>query len=80
MDICHIISQLTWLWSHVKVRDVALRVELTEKLIQCIVKVAEYYVDKVMTQLSADGFNAQMSVQIPQPLINVVCFFKFILF
>lgn len=72
VDICHIIAQLTWLWSHVHVRDVALRVELSEKLVLCICKVGEYYVDRVIAQLTADGFGGQLPALMPQPLVNIV--------
>uniref|UniRef100_A0A915DV92 Uncharacterized protein n=1 Tax=Ditylenchus dipsaci TaxID=166011 RepID=A0A915DV92_9BILA len=71
VDICHIIEQLMWLWEHVQVRDLGLRTELTEKLVQTICKIAEYYVDRVMAQLATDGFHGQLQPNLSAALINI---------
>ncbi|KAI1705747.1 c2 domain-containing protein [Ditylenchus destructor] len=73
VDICHIIEQLMWFWEHVLVKDLLLRTELTEKLVQSICKIAEYYVDRVMTQLAADGFHGQLQPNLSPAIINIFC-------
>lgn len=72
VDVCHIIDQMVTLWGKTHVKDIILRIELTEKLVNCICKVAEFYVDRVMAQLAADGFCGQLQPFLPPALVNIV--------
>lgn len=74
VDVCHIIEQMVTLWEKTSVKDINLRIELTEKLVNCICKIAEFYVDRLMAQLAADGFCGQLQPFLPPALINIVCF------
>jgi len=73
VDVCHIIDQMVTLWGKTNVRDVMLKIELTEKLVNCICKIAEFYVDRVMAQLAADGFCGQLQPFLPPALVNIFC-------
>lgn len=55
-----------------RVSDVRLRVDLTEKVVQSICKIAEYYVDKILAQLASDGFCGDLQVFIPGALVSMV--------
>uniref|UniRef100_A0A914DYX8 C2 domain-containing protein n=1 Tax=Acrobeloides nanus TaxID=290746 RepID=A0A914DYX8_9BILA len=73
VDICHIVEQMLSAWDRMEVKDVCLRAELTEKLVQCICKIAEYYIDRVMAQLATDGFCGQLQPFLPPALVNIFC-------
>uniref|UniRef100_A0A7E4ZTK6 C2 domain-containing protein n=1 Tax=Panagrellus redivivus TaxID=6233 RepID=A0A7E4ZTK6_PANRE len=73
VDVCHIIEQMVTLWERTNVKNIGLRAELTEKLVNCICKVTEFYVDRVMAQVAADGFCGQLQPFLPPALINIFC-------
>lgn len=72
IDVCHVVEQLTGTWERMRPHDVHLRVELTEKVVLTICKVAEYYVDRLMAQLAADGFCGVLHPVLPPALVNIV--------
>uniref|UniRef100_A0A915C336 BAI1-associated protein 3 n=1 Tax=Parascaris univalens TaxID=6257 RepID=A0A915C336_PARUN len=73
VDICHMIEQIITTWERMRVSDVRLRVDLTEKVVQSICKIAEYYVDKILAQLASDGFCGDLQVFIPGALVSMFC-------
>ncbi|CAD5215790.1 unnamed protein product [Bursaphelenchus okinawaensis] len=73
IDVCHVIEQLINTWDRMRVEDVILRVDLTEKVVQTICKIAEYYVDRVMAQLASDGFCGMLHPVLPPAIINIFC-------
>ncbi|TMS36235.1 hypothetical protein L596_003449 [Steinernema carpocapsae] len=73
VDVCHIIDQYLAIWERMHVSDAVLRADLTEKLVQCICKIAEYYADRVLAQLASDGFCGQLQAFIPAALLNLFC-------
>ncbi|VDK43292.1 unnamed protein product [Anisakis simplex] len=75
VDICHMITQIINTWERMRVCDVRLRVDLTEKLVQSISKITEYYVDKILAQLASDGFCGELQVFVPGALVSMVRLF-----
>uniref|UniRef100_F1L4N1 BAI1-associated protein 3 n=1 Tax=Ascaris suum TaxID=6253 RepID=F1L4N1_ASCSU len=67
------IEQIIATWERMRVSDVRLRVDLTEKVVQSICKIAEYYVDKILAQLASDGFCGDLQVFIPGALVSMFC-------
>ncbi|KAI6187857.1 Protein unc-13-like protein D [Aphelenchoides besseyi] len=73
IDVCHIIDQIMTTWERMAVKDVYTQVDLTEKIVQTVCKIAEYYVDRIMAQLAADGFCGQLNPVLPPALVNIFC-------
>jgi BAI1-associated protein 3 len=73
VDVCHMIEEMLTTWEKAKVNDVTLCAELTEKLVNCVCKIAEFYVDRVMAQLATDGFCGQLQPFLPPALVNIFC-------
>ncbi|KAI6214820.1 Protein unc-13-like protein D [Aphelenchoides besseyi] len=72
IDVCHIIDQIMTTWERMTVKDVYTQVDLTEKIVQTVCKIAEYYVDRIMAQLAADGFCGQLNPVLPPALVNII--------
>ncbi|KAI6176733.1 Protein unc-13-like protein D [Aphelenchoides bicaudatus] len=73
IDVCHVINQLLNTWERMAIKDVYMRVDLTEKIVQTICKISEYYVDRLMAQLATDGFCGQLHPVLPPALVNIFC-------
>lgn len=57
-----------------KVSDPKLRISLTEKLIQNICKLAEFYVDKIFAVLASEGFQGELQLFVPKGTLARVNF------
>lgn len=55
IDVCHVIGQILNTWERMSIKDVYMKVDLTEKIVQTTCKISEYYVDRLMAQLATDG-------------------------
>ncbi len=64
--------EIVLIWERMEVSDVRLRVDLTGKVVQCVCKVAEYYVDKLLAQLASEGFCGQLQAFLPAALLTSV--------
>ncbi|VDD90489.1 unnamed protein product [Enterobius vermicularis] len=73
VDICHIIEQIITTWERMKVSDPKLRISLTEKLIQNICKLAEFYVDKIFAVLASEGFQGELQLFVPKGTLARFC-------
>lgn len=72
IDVCHIISQIILILEKMNVKEIHLRIDVTEKVVLTICKISEYYVDRLMAQLAQDGFCGQLHQVLPPALVNIV--------
>uniref|UniRef100_A0A158R5N8 BAI1-associated protein 3 n=1 Tax=Syphacia muris TaxID=451379 RepID=A0A158R5N8_9BILA len=72
-DICHMIEQITNTWERMRVSDPKLRLTLTEKVVQNICKLAEFYVDKIFAILASEGFQGELQLFVPKGILARFC-------
>ena len=62
-------------WEKLKPSDARLKANLTEKVVQNICKLAEFYVDKMFAVLAEEGFQGKLQLFIPKSTMTRVRLF-----